>query len=559
MGLYSPLNGFFTGAIDLWISGYIVSVMTETTNLQSIVTNDTNSLSDVKLRLLIDSVKDYAIFFMDTDGIIRSWNAGAERIKGYKGQEIIGKHFSTFYTDSDLVKNHPAYELLTALEHGRYEEEGWRVRKDGTTFWANVIIAPLYDENKFHVGFSKITRDLTERKRNEERIRESERRARLMFEGVKDYSMIMLDVNGCVTSWNEGARRIKGYEASEIIGKHFSVFYSEHDIQMGKCEYELKEAINTGRYEEEGWRLRKDGTRFWASTLITAIREKHGKVVGFSKVTRDITDRKRAEDLLRMSYVTLEKRVEERTHELLKANEQLQIAVQTRDEFLSIASHELRTPMTPLKLQIQSLIAHIQRKTLSSLSEERMKRIVETTDRSLSRLSGLVDNLLDVSRLNSGKFSLNYESTSFNELTQDILERFKSQIAVSGCHVKLNDEIQVQASVDRLRIDQVIVNLLTNALKYGDKKPIQITLKTEGGFAQVIVSDRGKGISEENLPLIFEKFERAGAKTDVGGLGLGLYITKQIVDAHNGFITVASEVGRGSTFTVKIPLNLQGL
>lgn len=533
--------------------------MTDNKSITAIINSEINANENFEYRDMVDAINDYAIFYLDTQGHIKSWNKGAERIKGYSRADIIGKNFSIFFTSCDLSRKHHEFELKLSLENGRYEEEGWRVRKDGSAFWANIILTPLFDSENQHVGYSKITRDLTERKRNEDRLRESERRARLMFEGIKDYSMIMLDVNGCITSWNEGARRIKGYEASEIIGKHFSVFYSEHDVQMGKCEYELKEAINTGRYEEEGWRQRKDGTQFWASTLITTIREKHGKVVGFSKVTRDITDRKRTEDLLRMSYVTLEKRVKERTQELLKANEQLRIAVQTRDEFLSIASHELRTPMTPLKLQIQSLISHIQKKTFNELSAERLKRIVDTTDRSLSRLSSLVDNLLDVSRLNSGKFSLHYEDCSLNEIVHEILERFKTQIIASGSEVKLIEVHKIEGSIDRLRVDQVIVNILTNALKYGEKKPIEIRILQERGCAIIEVKDSGKGISTTNLPLIFEKFERADAKADVGGLGLGLYITKQIVDAHNGLIEVKSDLGHGSLFTVRLPLKNGGL
>ncbi|MCM2353501.1 MAG: PAS domain-containing sensor histidine kinase [Pseudobdellovibrio sp.] len=518
----------------------------------------THDVNDVKFKLLVDSVKDYAIFFMNSNGIIQSWNTGAERIQGYKSSEIIGKHFSQFYTAPDLEKKHPEYELKTALEFGRYEEEGWRIRKDGTTFWANTVLNPLFDLNGHHLGFSKVTRDLTERKKTEERLRESERRARLMFEGVKDYAMIMLDINGCVTSWNEGARRIKGYEASEIIGKYYSIFFTEQDIQMGKCEYELKEAMETGRYEEESWLLRKDGTRFWASVLITAIREKHGKIVGFSKVTRDITDRKRAEDLLKMSYTNLEKRVEERTLALRKANEQLRIAVQTRDEFLSIASHELRTPMTPLKLQIQSLISHIHKKTLGGLTEDRLKRMADTTERSLTRLTSLVDNLLDVSRINSGKLTLNYEDCSLNELLNEILERFKSEISISGSSVQFLETQRVIGVFDQLRIDQVLVNLLTNSLKYGNKKPVEITLTQQENFAVISFKDKGKGIDAESLPLIFEKFERANAQADISGLGLGLYITRQIIDAHHGTITVSSDVGVGSVFTVKLPLVPKG-
>lgn len=522
------------------------------------MSSGTNNPDDLKFQLLVDSLKDYAIFFINQKGIVQSWNAGAERIKGYKSSEVVGKHFSQFHTASDLEKKHPEFELKMALENGRYEEEGWRLRKNGSTFWANIIVTPLFDANGHHLGFSKVTRDLTERKRTEERLRESERRARLMFEGVKDYAMIMLDVNGCVTSWNEGARRIKGYEASEIIGKYFSIFFTEQDIQMGKCEYELKEAMETGRYEEESWLLRKDGTRFWASVLITAIREKHGKVVGFSKVTRDVTDRKRAEDLLKMSYTNLEKRVEERTLALRKANEQLRIAVQTRDEFLSIASHELRTPMTPLKLQIQSLISHIHKKTLNGLTEDRLKRMADTTERSLTRLSGLVDNLLDVSRINSGKLNLNYEDCNLNELIHEILERFKSEISISGSSIQFFEKQNVTGVFDRLRIDQVMVNLLTNALKYGDKKPVEITLTQQENFAVVAFKDKGKGIDAESLPLIFDKFERANAQADISGLGLGLYITRQITDAHHGTITVTSDVGVGSVFTVKLPLLPKG-
>lgn len=528
--------------------------MNMTTNVHAIIANNVSEVNNLKFRLLVDSVKDYAIFFLDENGIIRSWNDGAQRIKGYKSTEIVGQHFSKFYTMPDLLKKHPEYELRTALESSRYEDEGVRVRKDGSEFLANVVITPLYDDSGKHIGFSKVIRDLTERKRSEERLRESERRARMMFEGVKDYAMIMLDANGFVTSWNEGARRIKGYEAFEILGKHFSTFYSEQDLQMGKCDYEMKEALETGRFEDEGWRLRKDGTKFWGSSLITLIRDEKHKVIGFTKVIRDITERKRNEDLLKMAYINLEKRVEERTQALLKTNEQLQQAVQLRDEFLSIASHELRTPMTPLKLQIQSLISHIPKKTLYTLSEDRLQRMAETMDRSISRLSLLVDNLLDVSRLNAKKLTLNYEEFSINELIREVIKRFKSQITVSGSTVQFLEYRQVVASLDRLRIDQVIVNLLTNAIKYGNNNPIEIMLTQNSDFVVITFADKGKGIAADNLSLIFEIYERAHTKSDVGGLGLGLYITKQIVEAHGGTISVSSEMDKGSIFTVKLPL-----
>ena len=510
---------------------------------------------DDKFELLIDSVKDYAIFMMDTSGTVLTWNKGAERIKGYQASEVIGKNFSIFYTMKDVRNEHPQYELALATKNGRYEEEGWRVRKNGTTFWANVIITPLRDKDGNHIGFAKVTRDLTERKESEERLKRSEERHRRMFEGIKDYAMIMLDEQGNVTSWNEGARRINGYEAKEILGKSFSTFYDPQDIQMGKCDYELKEASETGKFEDEGWRIRKDGTKFWASVLLTAIRNEQGKVIGFSKVTRDITDKKRANDLLKMAYNNLEKRVEERTNELLQINQKLQEAIKTRDEFLSIASHELRTPLTPLKLQIQSLRLHVQKQSLTQLTQERLERMTETCDRAISRLVGLVDNLLDVSRINTGRIILNYENFDLVETAKDILQRHKPEIEKSETQVTFNDDGPVTGHFDRLRIEQVMLNLLTNALKYGNKNPVFIDVTEENGYAKIVIEDHGVGIKDIDKQRIFERFERVETTTNIGGLGLGLYITKQIVEAHKGQIEVISSPGKGSTFIVSLPLS----
>lgn len=278
------------------------------------------SAAEDKFALLVDSVKDYGIFLIDPNGYILSWNKGAERIKGYTADEVIGKNFSIFYTDHDIQRRHPQHELELALKNDKYEEEGWRLRKNGTKFWANVVITALKDKTGKHVGFAKVTRDLSERKEAEERLIKSEERLRKMFEGIKDYAMILLDPQGNVTSWNEGARRIKGYEASEIIGKSFKQFYPLQDVQMGKCDYELVEAAETGKFEDEGWRIRKDGTKFWASVLITAIRDDHGKVLGFSKVTRDITDKKRSEDLLKTQIWKKEWKKEHRTCSKLTNN-----------------------------------------------------------------------------------------------------------------------------------------------------------------------------------------------------------------------------------------------
>jgi PAS domain S-box-containing protein len=517
--------------------------------------NTATFVAEERFRLLVESVMDYGIFMLDPDGYIQSWNAGAERIKGYSAQEIIGRHFSVFYTPEDLMRDHPREELEIAARTGRFEEEGWRVRKNGMRFWANVVITALRDPSGQLVGFGKVTRDLTERKELEECLRESEERARRMFEGVKDYAMIMLDPEGRIVSWNEGARRIKGYEPHEILGQYFAKFYPEEDVQMGKCEYELKEAAESGRFEDEGWRIRKDGTRFWASVVITAVRDDAGKLIGYSKVTRDMTDRKRSDDLLRMAYASLEKRVEERTRQLQATNAQLQEAVRMRDEFLSIASHELRTPLTPLKLQIQNLTHSIRRRQFSQLGEERLGRMADVCDKAITRLAHLIDDLLDISRIEMGKLSLSYETFDLAELARELVERYRSEILASGSPVGVQADGPVVGSFDRLRVEQVVLNLLTNALKYGARKPVEIRVGIDGDRARITVRDQGIGIARKDHSRIFDRFERVeGSGGNIGGLGLGLYITRQIVQAHGGEIGVESASAGGSTFTVTLPI-----
>jgi len=228
---------------------------------------------DSDYRLIVDDVSDYAIFLLDPGGFIRSWNEGAKRIKGYERDEVIGRHISIFYPEELIANNWPDTELATARATGRFEDEGWRLRKDGTRFWANIVITRLTDAEGTFLGFSKITRDLSERRRNEEKLRSSEERFRLLVEGVHDYAIFMLDPSGHIVSWNAGAQRIKGYTAAEILGKHFSIFYPNEVVNAGWPAEELRRAVKDGHFEDEGWRLRKDGSRFWANVTITALRD----------------------------------------------------------------------------------------------------------------------------------------------------------------------------------------------------------------------------------------------------------------------------------------------
>ncbi|MBD5656194.1 MAG: PAS domain S-box protein, partial [Candidatus Eremiobacteraeota bacterium] len=257
--------------------------------------------NDDLLRLLVAGVQEYAILLLDHEGNVATWNSGAQRIKGYRAGEIIGKHFSVFYPAEDIAAGKPERELATAIVEGRMEDEGWRVRKDGSRFWANVIITALRDRDGVLRGFGKITRDLTERRSADLTLRESEERFRLMVEGVQDYAILMLDAGGNVATWNSGAQRFKGYHADEIIGKHFSIFYPAEDIAAGKPEQLLATAITEGRVQDEGWRVRQDGTQFWANVVITALRDVDGVLHGFGKITRDLTERRSAELELRAS------------------------------------------------------------------------------------------------------------------------------------------------------------------------------------------------------------------------------------------------------------------
>lgn len=262
-------------------------------------------IEDGRFRLLIDAVIDYAIYMIDPDGIITSWNSGAKRFKGYEEAEILGQHFSRFYTEEDRLKGLPQRALDTAIREGRFEGEGWRVRKDGTHFWCHVVIDPIFDATGTLLGFAKITRDLTDRKMAEEVLKQSEQQFRLLVQSVTDYAIYMLDADGRLTNWNPGAQRIKGYLPEEVIGKHFSMFYTPEDREAGEPKRTLDIAVREGRFENKGWRLRKDGTRFMAHVVVDPIWGDTGTLLGFAKITRDITEATLAQQALEQTREAL--------------------------------------------------------------------------------------------------------------------------------------------------------------------------------------------------------------------------------------------------------------
>jgi PAS domain S-box-containing protein len=757
------------------------------------------SAAEERFDLLVASVKDYAIFLVDSGGHVTTWNAGAKLIKGYSPEEVIGKHLSIFYTPEDLARGKPQTLLDAAFRDGRAEDVGWRVRKDGTRFWADVVITSIADHGGER-GFIKVTRDLTLQKRAEEDLRESEeslaatlysigdgvlacdergrvtrinpvaerltgwqereaigcpldevftiineetratapspvarvlaegvvvglanhtaliardgterpiadsgapirdqegrtrgavlvfrdvteeRRAaeilrrtqeevrrseeslratlysigdgvlatdeharvtrvnpvaerltgwresealgrpidevfnivneetrakainpvarvlaegvvvglanhtallardgvespiadsgapildaqgtprgavlvfrditaervaeealrqseqklRMMIAGVRDYALYMLDPSGCVVSWNPGAERIKGYRAEEIVGHSFARFFLPEDVADQKPARALKIAISEGRFEEEGWRVRKDGSRFWASAVITPIRDPSNRLVGFVKITRDLTEQRNAE--------------EERLR-LAQAGE----AIRLRDEFLSIASHELKTPLTALQLQLE--LVNVPEPARPE--DEKLTRHMDRARRLTARLGQLVEALLDVSRIATGRLTLNLESFDLGDASREVVERLRDSAKAAGCELSLEASGSLEGRWDRLRVEQVLMNLISNSIKYAAGRPIELSLARDADTAVIEVSDRGPGIPEGELSRIFERFERAASARHYGGMGLGLYVARQIAEAHGGTIAAGNRAGGGACFTIGLPL-----
>ncbi len=670
--------------------------------------------SDQLLRLL-GVGGDHAVYVLDAEGKIATWNPGAERLTGYRSDEVLGRSASIFLPPEAAQAGKAQSDLAIARASGRLEEEGWQVRKGGARYWADVVLTAIFDDQGRLWGYLKTVRDLSERRAAAEDLWRSEERLRLLVESVQDYAIFMLDTEGRVATWNSGAQRLNGYRAEEVIGKRFSIFYLPEDLASGKAERELQLARERGRVEDEGWRVRKDGTRYWANVVLNAVRDASGQLRGFAKVTRDMTERRRAEeaaetrareqdaiaqvsvhalrtpdvgeamrkavrvvhetldvslvevlelapgrrtfslraasgrpesdlglvvpaagpesasglaiandvpvlvwdlpsekrfpprkDLLQIGVVSsltvaihgespeapygvlsahctyqraftphdagylsaianvlataiARVRAEERVREAEREAEMQQLrlaqaeeALRQRDEFLSVAAHELRTPITALRLRLQSLEQAL-RRGMGGPAEEVAEKIRRSM-RNTTRLAVLVERLLDVSRIVGGRLTLNRESVDLAEAVQDVLEDVKEQATIAGSELKLELKARPKAEVDLLRIEQVLTNLIGNAIKYGAGKPVEVTVDEREGAGVIVVRDQGIGIAAEDLERIFNRFERVAPINRYAGLGLGLYIARRVMDAHGGTITVNSEPGVGATFEVSLPL-----
>ena len=389
-----------------------------------------------------------------------------------------------------------------------------------------MIITALRDRSGGILGYAKITRDLTERRRHEEQLRQSEERFRLLVEGVRDYAIFMIDPDGRVASWNAGAQEIKGYSASEIIGQHFSRFYPPDDKTSGKPGRLLAEARDKGRVEDEGWRIRKDGSRFWVDAIITALRDEHGQLRGYAKVTRDLTDRRRIEVL------------EESRRSI--------------NEFLAMLAHELRNPLAP----IRNAVSVMQQ---PGVSPDQLAWSRDVIHRQVTHLAHLVDDLLDVSRITTGKIVLRNDVVDLRDAVERAIEATRPLIDARQHELSaVTPDQPALVAGDLTRLSQVILNLLNNAAKYTPEGGrISVTLASLGDHATITVTDTGMGIPADLLPKVFDLFAQGERTMDraEGGLGIGLTLVRRLVEMHGGTVH-ATSAGRemGSAFTIRLPL-----
>ncbi|WP_430420916.1 PAS domain S-box protein [Phenylobacterium sp.] len=493
--------------------------------------------SERRYRLLVEGVTDYAICMLDPNGMVTNWNRGAQQIKGYADAEIVGLHFSVFYTPKDRQAGMPARALETALRDGRFDAEGWRVRKDGGRFWASVVIDPIYDEDDRFIGFAKITRDVSEKKAAQEALIQSERQFRTLVSGVTDYAIYMLDPNGVVANWNTGAQHIKGYAADEIVGRHFSTFYTRDDRAAGTPLRALKTATDQGRYEAEGWRVRKDGSLFWASVIIDAIRDEDGGLIGFAKITRDITDKRRAQLEL------------QRAHEQLAQSQKLEAL----GKLTGGVAHDFNNLLMVVSGQAQLLRRHLK-------DDARSLRALDAVEASARRGEELTRHLLSFSRrqrLSPAPVSLADRATGLSELLSASLPR----------SIRLEMDLPPDLwpiAVDIGEFELAVLNLTVNARDAMPKggsiqlraqnrslKGTETPDRLQGDFVALSVEDTGAGIPPDILPRIFDPFFTT--KDVDKGTGLGLSQVYGFAQQSGGQVTVASQLGAGAAFTLYLP------
>ncbi|AIP34136.1 sensory box protein [Paraburkholderia xenovorans LB400] len=494
-------------------------------------------------RQWVASTVDYSVFRITTDGRIASWNEGGIRIEGYRPAEIIGQHFSVLYTDDDRRDGIPEAVMESARRHGRHDSEGWRQRGDGGTFWASVVTTALRDRRGEFSGAVQVVRDVSENRRSHEAVIESERRFRLLVQGVTDYAIFMLSPEGCVTNWNSGARRIKGYTEEEIVGSHFSRFYTPEDAAAGLPQRGLQAAARDGRFEAEGWRVRSDGTTFWAHVVIDAIYEDDGTLLGFAKITQDITERRQAHELLEKTQAAL-----------FQAQKMEAIGKLTGG-----VAHDFNNVLQVLRGNLELLE---NRHSRDVWSRERLAHAIDAVERGAK----LASQLLAFGRRQALR-PVVVNLAAMVRGTDSMLARALGET--------INVETVVAAGlwntlVDTHQLENVLLNLAINArdaMPGGGRLTIELANAMlddryvrplsdvpAGQYVMLGVTDTGIGMPPEIVERAFDPFFTT--KPEGQGTGLGLSMAYGFVKQSGGHIRIYSEVGHGTTVRIYLPRSM---
>jgi PAS domain S-box-containing protein len=443
--------------------------------------------------------------------VIESWNLGAERVKGYTAEEAIGRSFAMFYPEEDRRSGLPLSLLLAARDEGRVEHLGWRVRKDGTRFWGDVVITAVRDADGNHIGFTKVTRDLTEQHDLELRLRASEERFRLLVGQVQDYAIIALDPQGVIETWNLGAERVKGYTAEEAIGRSFAMFYTPEDRRSGLPLRLLAQARDTGRVEHNGWRVRKDGTTFWGDIVITAMHDENGQLTGYAKVTRDRTDLKALED--------------------------------AQDAFYAAFTHDFRTPVAALMGYVDAI---------RDATDEERPDLIDRVETNAQRLLDMVGGLVQFATERASHSALLMDDINAVDVVRDAVHDISP--VLDPARVEVVGDVAM-AKANGVALHRVVTNLVVNALKYSPPDSlVNVSFTHEGeGRVQVVVADRGRGIDPADVSTIFDEFNRGRLAEPDGGTGLGLTSVRELVKQMRGTVDIDSTVGVGTVVTLDLP------
>ncbi|MDO7742233.1 MAG: PAS domain S-box protein [Pedobacter sp.] len=472
-------------------------------------------------------IEDYAIVLLDEKGNVENWNKGAEKIKGYAADEILGVNFEEFYTPEDREAQLPARLIKEATINSKVSHEGWRVRKDGSRFWVSILITAIHDDNSNVIGFTKILRDRTAAKLAEDQLKNYEDRHSKMILEISDYAIILLDLDGNIENWNRGAEKIKGYTPDEIIGKNFRIFYSAEDQAAQLPESLINVATNEGRAQAEGWRIRKDGSRFWGLITITALHDSSGHTIGFSKVTRDLTDKLIAEQA-QLQHIA----------ELDRKNKEL-------EQFTYIASHDLQEPLRTI-----SSFNALLKESYGNQMDQDAVLFLDIIDQAASRMTNLIHGLLDYSRIGVKKTVV---AINCNQVLADIEIDLFQLIEETGTIITPTELPVIRGY--HTEITQLFQNIISNAIKYRSKlrKPvIEISCKEDDKEWIIKISDNGIGMEPKYIHKIFLIFQRLHNRDEYQGNGIGLANCKKICELHKGDIWVKSVPGEGSQFYFSI-------